>query len=191
MSRYMEISIPSRINDYYKDDVGFKNGLTGQLAYEVRMAEAMGEYVKSHPAKTPYETRFNQYLTTSRKVHFASAMCMNAIMSNCSKTYERVRPLLMDAFCENQSDMSEMVENNDPLEFNLTQVDRPLVASDSVAYAKLGGKRTPTKSENAYIAKSNYHKKLLEGFDQFRVALRHKTLNEYLQATVPCGVEYY
>jgi hypothetical protein len=172
MSRYMEISIPSRINDYYKDDVVFKNGLTGQLAYEVRMAEAMGEYVKSHPAKTPYETRFNQYLTTSRKVHFASAMCMNAIMSNCSKTYERVRPLLMDAFCENQSDMSEMVENNDPLEFNLTQVDRPLVASDSVA-------------------KSNYHKKLLEGFDKFRVALRHKTLNEYLQATVPCGVEYY
>lgn len=189
MSRSIEIiSIPRCINNYYKDDFEFKTNVTGQFAYEIRMAGAMGQYVKSNPAKTPYETRYNQYLTSSRKVHFASGMCMNAIISNCSKTYERVRPLLLDAFCENQNDMSEMVENNDPLEFNLATVDRPLLPSDGVEYwYNLRGKKIHSKSENAYIAKSNYHKRLLEGFDKFRVALRHKTLNEYLQATVPCG----
>ena len=192
MPQQVSISVNNNLLEFYRKPDLFDEKMNKRTAYEMGQACGMDSWLKTAPPPTnPRQTRLRKHYICAKKVHFATAMMMNAIIKRCKDTFETTRPLLIDAFCDEHSIMSEMVDNSDDIEFNLTTLDKgnetPEVGRfDYVAIAvavkdgSLKGVRTTHKSEDAYLAKCNYHKKMLDGLDILRPALNYTTLEGYV-----------
>jgi hypothetical protein len=186
MPQEVSISVNNNILEYYRKPDLFDEKMNKRTAYELGQACGMDIWLKTTPPPTnPRQARLRKHYICAKKVHFATAMMMNAVIKRSKDTFETTRPLLIDAFCDEQSIMSEMVDNSDDIEFNLTTLDKGVatpVWKDSTLddLLNLKGVRKTHKSEDAYLAKCNYHKKMLDGLDILRPALNYTTLEGYV-----------
>jgi hypothetical protein len=182
--RQVNLIIPQTVHHYYNNPEEFNAQMMKKISYELQMSCSMNAWLKSEPVPTnPRETRLRQHYVCSKKVHFATAMMMNALVKRSKDTYETTRPLLMEAFCDEQDAMSEMVDNSDEIQFNLTKLNAGVTEETvrlNISEREVKGVRTTHKSEDAYLAKCNYHKALLNSLDNIRPSLHHPTFNDYL-----------